>query len=104
MTTADLIEEFIQVGMKAYKKNSKGSVEASRLDRHQPIVIDNVEFTCWREWTCYKMCEYLKDTIPDMYVECNLDGNDSNIVIEVTDEQQQVLNREIFLFLEKNKI
>ena len=99
MTTEDMIEDFIQHGMKAYKKNSKGSAIARNLDRHEPVMLDSYEFSYWREWTVYKMCEYLKIIMPDIHVECVLDGNDSAIGIELTDEQQRILNGKLYSFL-----
>ena len=99
MTTEDLIEEFIDKGIVAYKKLNRNSPEGIKLFRKEPVVIQGVEFSCWREWTCFKMAEYLHDTIPEMYVECNLDGNNSNIVIEVDDKQQQKLNTAMYSYL-----
>lgn len=96
-----MIEEFISMGIKAYKKNSKGSIEARKLDRHESVIIQGQEFTCWREYTIFKMAEYICEIIPQSKVEVTLDGNDSTIQIELDDLEQQKLNREMFLFLQK---
>ena len=41
--TENMIEEFISIGMKAYKKNSKGSIEARKLDRHESVIIQELK-------------------------------------------------------------
>jgi len=101
MTTEDMIEEFIQLAMKAYKKNSKGSVEARKLDRHESVMIQGQEFSYWREYVVYKMAEYIHKIIPDAKIEVLLDGNDSAIKIELNNFEQQKLNRQMHLFLQK---
>ena len=40
MTTEDLIEKVLSVALWAYKKNSRGSREALKLDRHEYIEVD----------------------------------------------------------------
>lgn len=101
--TENMIEEFISIGMKAYKKNSKGSIEARKLDRHESVIIQGQEFTCWREYTVFKMAEYICKVIPKSRVEVMLDGNNSSIKIELNEFEQEKLNRQMFLFLEKIK-
>lgn len=101
MTTEDMVEEFIELGVKAYKKNSGDCLEARRLSRHEPIMIDGYEFCYWREYTVYRMVEYISKVIPTAKVEVELDGNNSTIQIELDDSEQEKLNREMFLFLEK---
>ena len=101
MTTEDMIEAFIKAGVDAYKKLNKNSVEGRKLYRHEKVTIEGYEFTCWREYATYKMGEYIKDTLPDCNVEIVLDGNDSTLKIEVTDAEQEKLNRLMFLFLQE---
>ncbi len=101
MTTEELIEEVIQLSMKAYKKNSRGSTEALRLDRKQPVKIDGIEFHCWREYTCYKVCEYLKDKCPTLHIELFLDENNSQIKIIVSDTEQKLINQKMFTLLKE---
>ena len=96
-----MIEEFISMGVKAYKKNSRGSLEARKLDRHELVILQGQKFTCWREYTIFKMAEYICEIIPQSKVEVTLDGNDSTIQIELDDSEHQKLNRELFLFLKK---
>jgi len=103
MTTEDMIEEFIDLGTRAYKKNSGNSSEAMKLNRHEPIIVDGHEFSYWREYTVYKMAQYIHDILPQANITVELNGNDSTIQIELDDLEQQKLNREMFLFLEKIK-
>ena len=98
-----MIEEFISMGIKAYKKNSRGSLEARKLDRHESVMIQGQEFSYWREYVVYKMAEYICEIIPQSKVEVTLDGNDSTIQIELDDSEHQKLNRELFLFFTENK-
>ena len=92
MTTEEMINEIIDISVKAYKKRSKGSIEASMLDQHRDVIIDGITFNYWREYVVYKVCEYLKEKCPTAEVECNLCGNDSFISIRITDDEQKHLN------------
>lgn len=102
MTTEDLIEQFIQAGVKAYKIILKGTEKYDRLNRHLPVDIDGQEVNYWREYGVYTMSIYLHNLLPDSHLECTLDGNDSSISIELTDEQQRFLNGKLYEFLKKN--
>lgn len=101
MTTEEMIEQLVQLSMRAYKKNSRGSSEALRLDRKQSVEIDGIEFTCWREYTCYKVCEYLKDKCPTLKVELFLDGNNSQIKVSLTDSEQKLINQKMFSLIKE---
>jgi hypothetical protein len=101
MTTEDMIEEFIDLGMKAYKKLSGNSSEAMKLNRHEPIIVDGHEFSYWREYVVYKMAQYIHDILPQANITVELEGNESTIQVELDDMEQQKLNREMFLLLEK---
>ena len=89
--------------MKAYKKNSKGSPEAEKLYHHKPVVIQGQEFTCWREYATFKMAEHIREVLPDAGIEVTLDGENSTIQIEIDDEEQKKLNREMYNFLKEYK-
>ena len=54
MTTEDLLEALISSGVKAYKKLNKNTPEGRKLNRHESVAIEGVEFTCWREYAVYK--------------------------------------------------
>lgn len=102
MTTEDLIEDFIQKGVKAYKKLYRNTIEGHKLDRHETIKIKGVEFSCWRELAVFKMGEYLNED-HSIYVEVYLEGNNSKLIIEIDDKQQQKLNNMLYCFLKQFK-
>lgn len=104
MTTEDLIEKFISAGIDAYKKGMRGAERGRRLDRHQPIEYDGVEFCYWREYTVYRMAEYIRDVLPDIEIEVELCGNESRLKIEVDDNRQQKINSVMFRFLNEMKL
>lgn len=102
MTTEDMIERFIDEGIRAYKKNYRSrSLYARKLDRHEPITIDGNEFTCWREYVCYKTAQHIMGILPFCDVAVDLDGNDTQIRLELTDSEQKKLNASLFSFLKK---
>ena len=92
MTCTDMIEEIVELATVRYKKLSKGSKEFDLINMHKEVVIDGVPFHYWREYGVYKVCEYLKEKVPEADIECVLDGNNSNIVITLTDEEERNLN------------
>lgn len=104
MTTEDLIEELLQAGYKAYKKNADKSPAAQRLRRHEPIEIDGYTFTYFREYVCYRAVQYIKEICPEVDIELILNGNDSTINLVMSNEEQQLINRKLYCFLEKQKI
>ena len=95
-----MVEEIIEYCAKTYRKRSKGCIEFDKLNRHEPVIIDDIEFCCWREYAVYKTAEYIRSKC-DCVVHCNLEGNDSNIELEITDEQQKILNVKMNEFLKK---
>lgn len=104
MNTEELIEKIIDVSYPIYKKHSRGSKEALQLDRKESVNIDGIVFSCWREYVCYKVAEYLKEKCPEADVELVLNGNDSIIQIAVDDIQQQKLNQKMYKFLKENGV
>ena len=101
MTTEDLIESFISAGVDAFKKNYRRTRQGRMLDRHTPVEICGQTFSCWRELAVYGMADYISDVLPDVEVECILDGNNSTLSLELTCEQQRKLNGNMFAFLKK---
>lgn len=104
MTTEDLLEALISSGVKAYKKLNKNTPEGRKLNRHESVTIEGVEFTCWREYAVYKTAEYIAEIIPPEQVEVTLDGNNSVLKITCDDNEQQDINRKLYLFLKKENI
>ena len=101
MTTEDMIEQLIDLSYHKYKKISKGCKEYDLLNRKIPVVIDGIEFTGWREYVCYKVCEFIKSKIPEAELELELDGNDSIIALEMNDEEKQKLNNKLFVLIKE---
>jgi len=92
MNCTEMIEEIVDLATNRYKKLSKGSREYDLINQHKEVVIDGVSFHYWREYGVYKVCEYLKEKVPEADVECTLDGNSSNIIIGLSDEEEKLLN------------
>lgn len=91
LTLDELIENLLSVSYKKYKKISQGCEESYKLNRKIPVIIDNIEFTGWYEYTCYKVCEYLKDKIPEISINLILNGNDSSFSVELNDKEENQL-------------
>lgn len=105
MSTEDLVETLIYEGMKSYQRNSRGSKNADKLSRHEPVEMFGYTFTYWREYATYRAGEWIKELLPSVSVEVILDGNNSTLKLELTDEEQMKLNCKLYNFLEKfNKI
>ena len=90
-----MIEEVVELATERYKKNSKGSKEYDYLNQHKAVEIDGITFHYWREYGIYKVCEYLKEKLPEADIECILDGNNSSINICITDDEERVLNSKL---------
>ena len=101
MTTEDMIEQLIDLSYHKYKKISKGCKEYDLLNRKIPVVINGIEFTGWREYVCYKVCEFIKSKIPEAELELELDGNDSIIALEMNDEEKRKLNNKLFVLIKE---
>lgn len=96
MTTEDLIEQLIDLSYHKYKKLSRGCKEYDMLNRKQPVVINDIEFSCWREYACYKVCEYIKSKIPEAELDLELNGNDSVITVEMSDEDKRTITTKLW--------
>lgn len=101
MTTSELVESLIDAAMTSYKRNSRGASEARRLDRHEPVLIDGVEFRYWREYAVYKVAQHIAEMLPEAEVSTELDGNDSCITVAVSEQEQRKLNSSLFILLKK---
>lgn len=101
MTTEDMIETVIEDGVRAYRKNYRNCPEGIRLQMHQPVERYGVTFTCWREYTVYKMAQYILEECPGIEAEVVLDGNNSSLQISLDDEQQKELNSKLYNFIKK---
>lgn len=92
MNCTEMIEEVVDLATVRYKKLSVGSKEYDLINQHRPVEIDGVTFHYWREYGVYKVCEYLREKLPEADIECTLDGNNSSISISITDEEERILN------------
>ena len=103
MTTEELIEAFMDAGLKAFKSERKRSSDARKLDRHETIELppDGVKVSCWREFVAYKMAEWIQETVPTCTVELELAGNDTVLSVEATEEENKKLAAELDGFLRK---
>lgn len=101
MTTEDMIEQLIELSYHKYKKISKGCKECDMLNKKIPVVIDGIEFTGWREYVCYKVCEFIKSKIPEIELELELDGNNSIIALEMNDDEKRKLNNKLFVLIKE---
>lgn len=95
-----MIEEVIELAVKQYKKESKGCKEYDFINQHKEVIIDGISFHYWREYGVYKVCEYIKEKIPGADIECVLDGNDSNIILSISDEEEMKLNQKLNKLIE----
>ena len=103
MNSSEMIEKLIELSYRKYKKLSKGCVECSRLDRKEETVIDGITFTCWNEYVCYRVCEYIKSKVPGTTVRLNLDGNNSSIEVEMDDCEERELNAKMYQLIKEWK-
>lgn len=101
MTTEEMVEIFLDKGAWAYKVLNRNTREGKRLYQHKPVEIEGHVFTCYREYSAFKMGEFLKDNLPEAEVVVTLDGNDSTIEITVSDEEQQKINSKMYGFLKE---
>lgn len=102
MTTEDMIETLLEVCMKAYKKRSEHSFIASKLYRHEPVEVEGITFSYWREYVVYKVAKYVKSEIPNANIELYLIQNDSYFTLELSDEEQKKFNSKIYNFLKQH--
>lgn len=96
MSTEDMLEDITEKVIHAYKRKSHDSVIGQRLNRHEPIVLDGVEMSYWREYAVYQMAKFVKDLDEGIEVEVFLDGNNSVLQLNLDDKQQQSFNQKLY--------
>ena len=96
MSTEEMVERLIELCYPLYKNNSRGCREALYLDRKIPIDIEGITYSCWREYVCYKVAEYIKEKCGDVDVVVLFNGNDTRIELNISDEDQKVLNQKMY--------
>lgn len=104
--TEHLIETLIEQGVKAYKKKHRGRLFGRRLDRHEPVKVEGVEqeFRYWKEMAVYFAGEYIKEHLPQAIVNVHIDGNNSNLEIEIDDVEEESINKDLLDFFNQTRI
>lgn len=102
MTTEEIIERYIDEGYNALKKHTaKRSSDIRKLIRHEPVIMNGVEYSCLKEFAVERVAEEIRKIIPDADIEVELDGNDSTLSVELTEDEKRKLTTEFYAFLEK---
>lgn len=92
-----IISSLMIVGNEAYKKNFRKYCPtlARMLDRKEPVEIEGQEYTCWRELVVVNMAKIIADYCPDIEIEIELDGNNSELKAVLSDKDEEVLKNVI---------
>lgn len=92
-----IISRLMIVGNEAYKKNFRKYCPtlARMLDRHETVEIEGQEYTCWRELVVVNMAKIIADYCPDIEIEIELDGNNSELKAVLSDKDEEVLKNVI---------
>lgn len=100
----NLVENFIQYGIRAYKKAWRNAAEGRKLDRHECIQVDDVSVHTWRELAVFQMAKFLKDeNLCD--TEIILNGNDSDITLFFNnDSELKFCITKLKQFFDENKL
>lgn len=104
MTTEKLIETILMEGRKAFlKKTQYESLEIRKLIRHEPVMIDGTEYNYLQELVVEKTAEFIQEILPDAEIEIELDGNNSTLSVELTEEEKRLLTSKLYVFLKTNR-
>lgn len=85
---ANLIDDFIQYAIRAYKLQWRKNEFGRKLDRREEITLpDDVRVSCWRELAVYQIGKYMQqENMCD--VEVVLNGNDSTITASFDNDSE----------------
>lgn len=86
-----LLDDFITLGVKAYKRLLRSELLGRRLDRKEPVDVDGHVLTGWFEYTVYRLAQWVQDVLPDADVQANLDGVCSVLEVSATTAELKVL-------------
>ena len=104
MTTEEIIGKFLEVGYHAFKTHTaKRSPEIMKLLRHESVIIEGTEYNYLQELVVVKTAEHIRSIIPDCEIEVVLDGNDSTLNLELTEEEKRRLTGSLYSFLKDNR-
>lgn len=98
MNEETIIEKLLDKAHRCYKKafSQHCPTIGRMLDRKQPVEINGIEYTCWRELVVATCGNIINDYCPDAEVEVELDGNNSTILVKtMSDEDEKVLQEQI---------
>ncbi len=101
----NLVENFIQFGIKAYKIQWRNTSDGRKLDRHEYVQIDDeISVHTWRELAVFQMAKFLKEE-GLCNTEVTLNGNDSDITLQFeNDSELKFCICRIKSFFEENKL
>lgn len=86
-----LLDDFIVLGVRAYKRLLRSELLGRRLDRKEPVEVDGHIITGWSEYTVYRLAQWVQDVIPAADVQVSLDGIDSALEVSATTAELKVL-------------
>ena len=86
-----LLDDFIVLGVRAYKRLLRSKLIGRRLDRREPVEVDGHVITGWSEYTVYRLAQWVQDAVPGADVQVSLDGIDSTLEVSATTAELKVL-------------
>ena len=87
------IETLLNLAYDKYKKLGGNCSEGFKLTKKIPVEIDNIVFTGWREYVAYRVCLYLRENFPLLRLELILDGNSSQIKVEINEVETENISQ-----------
>lgn len=104
MTTNEMTEMLSDEIIKVFKRDLKKSERCRRLQRHETITVDGTEVHSWKELSLLKISEFMREVLPNADIELVIDGNNSQIVAKLDDNELEKLNSSLYLFLKKARL
>lgn len=86
-----LLDDFIVLGVRAYKRLLRSRLIGRQLDRKEPVEIDGHIITGWSEYTVYRLAQWVQDAVPNADVQVSLDGINSALEVSATTAELKVL-------------
>lgn len=98
MTNEKIIDELLSKANICYKRQLRKRCPslARELDMKKPVkLIDDQVFNCWMELIVYTCGNIINDFCPDAEVEIELDGNNSNLKVTLSEADEKILQTKI---------
>lgn len=86
-----LLDDFIVLGVRAYKRLLRSKLIGRQLDRKEPVEVDGHIITGWSEYTVYRLAQWVQDAVPNADVQVSLDGINSALEVSATTAELKVL-------------